>query len=72
MALKKKPSRPPDGSAQAATVNRAVGRAVRELRELKRLSARDLAQKAGVSPAMVSRIESGQVSPSLEPDLHPC
>lgn len=43
----------------------AVGRALRELREDNGLTARDLAARAGVSAAMVSRIESGQVSPSL-------
>lgn len=43
----------------------AVGGTIRELRELKRMTARDLAQRAGVSSAMVSRVESGQVSPSL-------
>lgn len=46
-------------------VNAAVGRAIRELRELKGITARDLASQAGVSAAMISRIETGQVSPSL-------
>ena len=52
-------------SAPPGNVNAAVGRAIRELRELKRITARDLAARAGVSSAMISRIESGQVSPSL-------
>ncbi|MCA3514131.1 MAG: helix-turn-helix transcriptional regulator [Rhodobacter sp.] len=43
----------------------AVGRTIRELRDLKRMTARDLGLRAGVSPAMISRVESGQVSPSL-------
>lgn len=47
------------------SMNAAVGRAIRELRELKRMTARDLSTRAGVSAAMISRIESGQVSPSL-------
>lgn len=46
-------------------INVPVGRTIRELRELKRITARDLGQRAGVSPAMISRVESGQVSPSL-------
>jgi transcriptional regulator with XRE-family HTH domain len=46
-------------------VNAAVGRTIRELRELKGITARDLASQAGVSAAMISRIETGQVSPSL-------
>ncbi len=56
------PTPPPPPSTPIAT---AVGRAMRELREQAGITARDLAAKAGVSPAMVSRIESGQVSPSL-------
>lgn len=46
-------------------VNAAIGRAIAELRELKDMTASELAKRAGVSPAMVSRIEKGQVSPSL-------
>ena len=42
-----------------------VGRALRELREGSGLTARDLAARSGVSGAMISRIENGQVSPSL-------
>ncbi|MEM8813222.1 MAG: XRE family transcriptional regulator [Pseudomonadota bacterium] len=43
----------------------AVGRALRELRDQNGLTARDLANRSGVSAAMISRIENGQVSPSL-------
>ena len=46
-------------------INMAVGRTIRELRDLKRMTARDLGLRAGVSPALISRVESGQVSPSL-------
>jgi transcriptional regulator with XRE-family HTH domain len=49
----------------ATSVNAAVGRTIREMRELKGMIARDLAQRADISAAMVSRIETGQVSPSL-------
>ncbi len=52
-------------AAPPGNVNAAVGSVIRELRELKRITARDLAARAGVSSAMISRIESGQVSPSL-------
>ncbi|HRJ69789.1 MAG TPA: XRE family transcriptional regulator [Beijerinckiaceae bacterium] len=51
--------------SSAAGVNSAVGRTMRELRELRGITARDLAARASISAAMVSRIESGQVSPSL-------
>jgi transcriptional regulator with XRE-family HTH domain len=50
---------------QPAGINVTVGRTIRELRELKRITARDLAARAQVSAAMISRIETGQVSPSL-------
>lgn len=46
-------------------IDEAVGKALRELREQSGQTARDLAAKSGVSAAMVSRIENGQVSPSL-------
>lgn len=54
-----------NGRAHPASVNAAVGRAIRELREMSGITARDLAARASISAAMVSRIESGQVSPSL-------
>jgi transcriptional regulator with XRE-family HTH domain len=46
-------------------VSQMVGRTIRELRELKGITARDLAARAGLSAGMISRIETGQVSPSL-------
>ncbi len=46
-------------------VETAIGAALRDLRAARGMSARDLAAAAGVSAGMVSRIESGQVSPSL-------
>jgi len=45
--------------------DQVIGSAVRDLRESQGISARQLAQKSGVSAAMISRIESDQVSPSL-------
>lgn len=44
---------------------RQIGIAVRDLRETRSLSARQLADVSGISAAMISRIESGQVSPSI-------
>ncbi|MEM6463224.1 MAG: XRE family transcriptional regulator [Pseudomonadota bacterium] len=46
-------------------VDEAVGRALKALRDANSLTARDLAARSQVSAAMISRIESGQVSPSL-------
>ncbi len=43
----------------------AIGTALRALREARGMTARQLALDADVSPAMVSRIENGQVSPSI-------
>ncbi len=43
----------------------AIGTAVRELRQKRGITARELAKNASVSAAMISRIESGQVSPSI-------
>ncbi|MFQ5431531.1 MAG: helix-turn-helix domain-containing protein [Nitrospinota bacterium] len=42
-----------------------VGKRIRTLRETKKLSLRLLASAAGVSPATLSLIESGQTSPSV-------
>lgn len=49
----------------AASNDRAIGSALRDLRETQSLSARQLSEQSGVSAAMISRIESGQVSPSI-------
>ena len=60
------PDEGPERSEQVpGTINLAIGRTIREMREARKLTARDLARAAGISPAMMSRIESGQVSPSL-------
>ncbi|MBE1285211.1 MAG: helix-turn-helix domain-containing protein [Rhodobacteraceae bacterium] len=47
-------------------IDAAVGRALHRLRQERDLTAAQLAAQAGVSAAMVSRIENGQVSPSLK------
>lgn len=49
----------------AANVDAAVGRALKSLRNQKKISAVTLATQSGVSTSMISRIETGQVSPSL-------
>ncbi len=50
---------------EIATIDLAIGSTVRELRENRGLTARQLAGDAGISAAMISRIENGQVSPSI-------
>lgn len=59
-------SREPAGSANTAALDRHVGTMVRELRARNRLTIADVAQLAGISDGMLSRIENGQVSPSLD------
>lgn len=46
-------------------IDTAIGATLRELRESRDLSARQLAALSDVSAAMISRIENGHVSPSI-------
>ncbi|HRW31074.1 MAG TPA: helix-turn-helix transcriptional regulator, partial [Emcibacteraceae bacterium] len=43
----------------------AIGACLKDMRESRGFNARALAEAAGVSAAMISRIENGQVSPSI-------
>lgn len=43
----------------------AIGRQIRELRKRQRMTGSDLAAKAGMSVGMLSKIENGVISPSL-------
>jgi len=43
-----------------------LGRTARRLRESQNLTLADVARRAGISSAMLSRLETGRVSPSLE------
>jgi transcriptional regulator with XRE-family HTH domain len=47
------------------SLERAIGVQVREIRRDTDLSIADLANAAGISPGMLSKIENGQISPSL-------
>jgi transcriptional regulator with XRE-family HTH domain len=42
-----------------------VGARIRALREARRMSARELSARAGVSPAYLSRLENGRLSPTV-------
>jgi len=46
-------------------VNTQIGQALRRLRRDKSMTVTELAASSDVSPGMISRIENGQVSPSL-------
>ena len=43
-----------------------IGNRIKSLREEKQLDAKTLAQKAGITPANMSRIEQGKYSPGLD------
>ncbi|HEV7715309.1 MAG TPA: XRE family transcriptional regulator [Steroidobacteraceae bacterium] len=47
-------------------VGRQIGRVVRQLRDSQGLTLAEAAATADISPAMLSRIETGRVTPSLE------
>src|SRR5882762_2509534 len=47
------------------TLERAIGTQIRELRRRFHLSVTDLANAASISSGMLSKIENGQISPSL-------
>lgn len=50
---------------QSNAIDHAIGSALRDLRESRGITARQLAKNSGISAAMISRIENGQVSPSI-------
>ncbi|HNA43260.1 MAG TPA: helix-turn-helix transcriptional regulator, partial [Solirubrobacterales bacterium] len=52
----------PDSSGAAEN---AVGARVKALREAMDLSLRDLSERSGVSPTMLSQVERGSTSPTL-------
>lgn len=43
-----------------------IGHRIKELREIQQLDAKTVAQKAGITPANMSRIEQGKYSPGLD------
>lgn len=53
------------GPAAERTLEQALGAQIRKLRRIAELTASDLAGAAGISAGMLSKIESGQISPSL-------
>ncbi|MBL9045979.1 MAG: helix-turn-helix domain-containing protein [Tabrizicola sp.] len=59
------PTEPPVDFSGTMTIGNAVGAALHNHRVAAGLSIRELGKTAGVSSAMISRIENGQVSPSL-------
>ena len=62
--LKATPGRGAAGRAESPAVD--LGRTARRLRESQNLTLADVARRADISSAMLSRLETGRVSPSLE------
>ena len=54
------------GGTAGRAVATELGRVVRRLRDEQSLTLADVASRADISPAMLSRLETGQTSPSLE------
>ena len=52
--------------AEATSTSDAIGPRVRALREAMDLSLRDLAERCGVSAPMLSQVERGETSPTLQ------
>jgi transcriptional regulator with XRE-family HTH domain len=65
MAGRKAPAAPVN-SAPPAHVARQIGAAAKRLRASMGLTLQELAKRSNVSPGMLSRLENGDVSPSLE------
>jgi transcriptional regulator with XRE-family HTH domain len=63
-ALRAKPEGPALERSQSPAVD--LGRTARRLRESQNLTLADVAGRADISSAMLSRLETGRVSPSLE------
>src|SRR5450432_2789534 len=70
--LQRGPRRRPASAAALPAIERAqnpaldLGRTARRLRESQNLTLADVGRRANISSAMLSRLETGRVSPSLE------
>lgn len=54
------------GDPPGRRIDRAIGASLKDIRQSRGQSARWVAEHAGISAAMVSRIENGLVSPSID------
>lgn len=52
--------------SEGRSLERHLGNAIRELRQKNNLTIGDVAQQAGISPGMLSKIENGQAATSLD------
>ena len=65
--MSRKPTNPlrPSKSKSGRGLEAALGQVVREFRKAAGIGVAELAERAGLSPGMVSKIETGTISPSL-------
>src|SRR5271155_3297578 len=62
----KNPKSGPSFAADPCNVGRQLGAVARRVRESQDLTLTDVAVSAGISAGMLSRLETGRVTPSLE------
>ncbi|MEO6749003.1 MAG: helix-turn-helix transcriptional regulator, partial [Casimicrobiaceae bacterium] len=60
------PDRKPPSSATRSDLERHIGQTVRKLRLQQNLTIAEIARKARISSGMLSKIENGQTSASLD------
>jgi len=64
--MKRSRQQPRRTDSGGAALAKTVGAAIRRLRNAQKLTLADVAERARISSAMLSRLETGAVSPSLE------
>jgi transcriptional regulator with XRE-family HTH domain len=65
MRSRRKPSRGGKASGRDNRLETSIGLVVRDFRKRAKLAVSELARRSGLSPGMVSKIETGAISPSL-------
>jgi transcriptional regulator with XRE-family HTH domain len=64
--LKQIPDQPEPSAAVSPLLTQALGSAVRELRQRHKLTLAQVSEQAGISRGMLSKIETGQITPGLD------
>jgi transcriptional regulator with XRE-family HTH domain len=60
------PDQPESGVVASPLLTQALGSAVRELRQRHKLTIAQVSEQAGISRGMLSKIETGQITPGLD------
>lgn len=63
---RRKPSPPQEGVSTSGGLGAYIGAALKKQRQAQRLTIQEVAELAGISRGMLSRIENGQATPSLD------